>query len=1588
MAGPTAQAQDISTSLPLTSVGHRLMWSVGDETLNLKVPVSGKVRLELYSPRVDLTDYRSGSYFGDETYRDSAVTSTFTLLRADGTAVLSKTFTPGPQAWETLIDQNLPAGEYLLKVNTQGNGKNTFAVRLAGVSADLSAERLSVNVHSQEWTPALNVNTDGQGYTLRMYDGDGPRELEVRLRDQAGNVYPLPVSADLTWTDLPIPAGAGQYTVELRQPATARQFSNTVSFTLTRQGAQTPLTVSKVDQTGKLHVTAELLLPTGSVPTQASVLVGQNALNVQGDLTQPLEAGRYPVSAAQVPGAEVGLSSDSVEIVKGSTSEVRVQVKPQVALTLSADKQDICLGDTVTLTARATTAFTGDLPLNLTLTAPGLTISGEASQAGVLSAGNPGEVQVTATATQSGPLTVTAQLNPWNQTQELKLNVLPAATSLQLGRTPLAQTQPGQTVTVQLTLTNTAAEPVTYTLDDQVPQGLSALDSTRFTGTLAAGESRELSYRAQVNDNVSGDLNFQATLNTPACPASQQVNGQLTVQPAPEPERETPQVSRRSTISLPFDAPAQSRELIIAHALPAGASYVAGSSQLNGQALPEPQRGPSGTLYWTLPAPTSKDTAKTAALSGALTYAVSHSDALDALPQPTLAVKLSGNRQEVLQGTLNTQDYAAATPLNSVQQPTLSENDGAIKLPLDNTVVRVRDRISITVEAPLGDIPALTVNGQPVTADLIGTNTQDGVRGVQRLTFVGVPMETGRNVISFMGQQITVNRIGATARLEVQPLSTVADGSTPLRFKIRALDAFDQLTEQPNVTLSSNLEPRLPDANSSEAGYQIRLVDGEGILELQPQSAPTTLQLNLLLNGKVQAHTYEIHPDRNQVGVGMISATLGLNGAALQDNLTWQGRGYYEGPIGQGKLYMAADKDGLPTDENTLVRYPVYGDASTESVPLQGDDPVALTYDHPAFRADYRRTALPVDVLPLGEEVTALTVRTKSDHAPILSGFVAAVPTDRVTDVRITPSGTRVLHLPNSSISAGSETLELVTLERGTGKELRRTTLTRNVDYTLDNQTGVVTLARTLDHTDLQLNEQMVVASYRLENPLSDRQLAYGVQLKKTTRNYSIGVAAVSLDDTVTVGARATYATEKTKASASAAYSGGLQLSADLQSTTTNERQTFGVQLRYQQASYQGLGRFSDGLNASGTYGVKLTERLTFLAAAEYHRTPAASTDPITGISTPDVGQGGSVTARAEYKLNPFSVGLGGKYAFGDQHGFGVVGSVGYHQGNVNVDVVHTQPLSGNLNPTTDISTKFKVARNANLGFTDKIEWGLGHSAALTLDTMLGNVNYALGYELPTASGAGNRARFSVSTTVPLSERLTAGVRGNALYNLQEGQGEIGAGTDLHYKTERLSATLGTDVAYGSKGFGVVVRGGVTGSVNDHLTLSADGLVEKGQERDGTRFSLGYAYRARTLNSLGYVRYVNGTLAGNNPELSTGFSAEYRQPNWAVRGNLDTRTLLNDKDSFTWQAGLGGTAYLNDFLGVSAWGRMIGQPASGFTALGYGVEGNVRVLPGTWLSAGYNLRGFDGLPSAGMYTKQGAYLRLDLTLDETLGRKK
>lgn len=998
---------------------------------------------------------------------------------------------------------------------------------------------------------------------------------------------------------------------------------------------------------------------------------------------------------------------------------------------------------------------------------------------------------------------------------------------------------------------------------------------------------------------------------------------------------------------------------------PIGASrYVAGSTRLNGVALPDPLVGAGGTLYWTL---TPSDLADIAKGPTELSFRMAHTAPLPPLPQPGLLRHQSESVQDWqrLSGQVDLMDYAGATPLTVPA----TENPGAIKLPLDGGQIRRTDQIGVVVEVPVGSPLSPTINGQPIPASQLGetVGSDDGL--TERRHYYAVKIRPGINTIGLGDEQISVQYAGATARYQVEALSLVADGSTPIRVQIRALDANGILSEQPYLTLQSNLAPTQPDARPGEIGYQLALKDGVGLLELQPQNTPVTLRLDLLRDNQLTRHTFEVQAGGKALGVGMLSATLGLNGDNWAQQVGVQARAYYEGPLGAGKVYVSADKNGLTPSDEVNQRNTTFGDGSQQSVPLLGQDPLAFAYEHPNFRVSYRQSDLPINVVPLSGQMTALSASTKGKVR--VSGFAALLPSDLIRNQTVTPTGTRLLRLGHEYIAPDSESLTLVTRERDTGTELERRTLTRNLDYTLDPQTGIVTLAGALSAVDGQLNTLTVLATYRLQNSSQNRTLAYGAQIETGTDNARLGAALVQLDGVTTYGVAGHYATPNVQADGRVLFSSGVH--AEATAAAQWGKSAANLSAYYQDLTYQGLGGQGEGTRVKASVKTNVTERLATEINASYLQTVSS--------------QQGEVSGLALYRVSPLTLGVGAKYAFGDQQGLSLTGSLGYDNGKLAALLTHNQPVSGDVAPVTDFKISYPISRHLKIGFTDHYVWNDTHTAALTLESTVGRTNYAAAYELPNAKGSGHRARVGVTTSLPLNERTTLGLRGAYLRDLQANTGQVSASADLTYRAPSYVAMLGTDLSYDTA-LTTVLRAGVSGDLSPRLNLSADSTLQFGP-KSGGKVSLGYAYRTAGFSSLGYLRYQSGSLAGSHPSVAAGVSAEYRQPRLSVRGGLDARRQLQDPDSLTYQPQLGISANLTQRVRLGAWGRALIQPATATTALGYGVEAGIQTLPGAWITAGYNPRGFGGLDTAGLYTKEGAYLRLDLTLDETLnGAKK
>jgi hypothetical protein len=342
-------AQSTGGLLPLVSVGQR--WTQNTESYSIRVSPqdAGKpLALEVYSPALNLLDYADGrrgaGYFGDELYKKNEPFETvFTLFGASGTVLERRYQASRDHAWESLLAGGLPAGSYTLTVRSTGDGKNSFALRLA---APFTLESTDFSVNARDSTQQdllaarLTVPAAWVGKTLEVsdYDIDGPKEAQTWVIQADGKRVDLPTSGDgqkLGSKFVVTQAMVGEWQVYLRVLPSTKQYSNAVQYSVRLDGQPVAARVGGFADPAGLKVGNSLVVdvvdPQGKPIAGASYSVGSD------NVVRPrLPQGYVPVSAAVLEGQGTVTSPTELRYTPGNARLRFVARPPQGALSVEA----------------------------------------------------------------------------------------------------------------------------------------------------------------------------------------------------------------------------------------------------------------------------------------------------------------------------------------------------------------------------------------------------------------------------------------------------------------------------------------------------------------------------------------------------------------------------------------------------------------------------------------------------------------------------------------------------------------------------------------------------------------------------------------------------------------------------------------------------------------------------------------------------------------------------------------------------------------------------------------------------------------------------------------------------------------------------------------------------------------------------------------------------------------------------------------------------------------------------------------------------------------------------------------------------
>jgi len=1099
----------------------------------------------------------------------------------------------------------------------------------------------------------------------------------------------------------------------------------------------------------------------------------------------------------------------------------------------------------------------------------------------------------------------------------------------------------GNTALFIVSITNPTDHEVPVRLLDTPATGL-GMQRAEENAVLAAGETRQFKYQA--TPDGTGSLLNKASVFVNDTPAAFPAKAALEVLPQIEPRR-------ISEIKLHFDVEGTGDSLLLAHRPPEGATYQPGSSRLDGKPIDEPRLSDDGRLIWLVPYEAN----------GELTYTVEHKNALPKLAKPELTL-IAGDHELQLDGNVSLEDY------NNAKQINKSDRQGMIKEPLPGTVFSSSDSTKILVVAPYGKEASVRVNGVPVNKDRLGEAEYNSAAGTQKLAYYGVPLEVGRNVISVdvAGQhdQVEVFRAGQPVELVAVPEKAVADGRTPIKLRIESRDANGFTAGMGFVTIESNLEPMLADANLRESGYQVLLKDGVGELLLQPMVSPGEVVVRMakdLLEG--ESVIYVPGPSKT-LWTAQGSITVRYYGSV---EVGGQARGYIETPLAGGTLQGALGVSGgmdaggfgyatdlLNTDDPTR-RFPLSGSGTQSTLPLESDDGVALKYDRSGFSIGYYKTGLSLPGISGLPRATALVIRTRGDLEA--GAFVALLPSTEVVD-EITPDGTRIYKLSHA-VKHGSEK---VVLQRGAVE----TELVPLRDYVIDYPSGHITLARPLWPYDENLIPVKLLVRYAPASSPRD-VLAFGAGASYRVGAFTIGAAAASMDGGATW-----------KFGGMIGYNWGpFTISMSMAAPSSGGSWNYNVSSTYNVNNLKISARYSIGtknvatLAASGRQGgFSVAGNLRYDGSLSGKLRVAAKVNEYGKVV---IEHRGSPTSNRsallyEHKFGSLNAGLGAGYEWTTSSP-SAVGRLGYSGDKLKITVTHRHSFS--IAPSLS-TLGFSYLFDSNLRGSGELayEWGVGLSGSFGLYQKLGPANLSLSYMLPNASGKGSRARFGVQAPLPLSENVTLDLSAGYEKNLGSGAYQAAAGAAIRYKSDNLTATFGIEGATGSSGNKFTLRSGATGMLSRSQTISFDANYVYDSSWHG-RFTLAYAYRGTTLQVLTYHRMIN--------EGATSFEGELA-PTWhpsssfQLRPSAAYRVSLSDPGATLYQVGLGANYYLTPRIGIGGGAYYLWQPALAKSAMSFSVEGSFRVIDPLWLNLGYTFGGFYGLtPEA----RPGIYLRLD-----------
>jgi uncharacterized repeat protein (TIGR01451 family) len=652
----------------------------------------------------------------------------------------------------------------------------------------------------------------------------------------------------------------------------------------------------------------------------------------------------------------------------------------------------------------------------------------------------------------------------------------------------------GDTDTITVTAYTDFPYAVPATINAVLPNALQALSATSITGTVSSGNDLELPIKLRALKTTNSEIT--TSLGKDCVTASSALT--ISAKPLPNQRRESQVVLLARVTQIPSDA-----RVILSDRIPSNASYIANSSRVLrdprfdvntpvnslGDLIPDPYQV-GDRLFWVIPEKiyqavlrsnpkfnTLNNATQTRNIYG-ISYKLAHTDILE-MPKDRIAVILASPKSRSA----------------SDQRTAMLDPNSSIGRELGNAELRV-------------------IVGDPSVLNLLSQATPTS-------------QNAGAN-----------NGLGGTAVL--LRVSAIRATTDPIYQAVIVVEAFDNDGKPANdqfATLAFNVEPRTPDADPDQTGYQVKLVSGIGRVELEwidgkpgDNNPINTVKVEARIsndNGIItSSQNFKVidlnalTPDSSNTAVNAGNRPLVASGlVSVQANFDLSNssfsigaglRAFAKGTVFDGGILTVAvnwkadwdQTDGLALSgdllppANPYERFPVTGDSSTPSSDVRSSEGIYAKLEFGSSYALYGQfTPGFTGVLSnYGRNFNGLQALIRNDNLQV-NGFAALVANANIINKPLLGDGTSLYRLEYSDITTSSERVVVTVYDRNSNTiKLSERVLVRLVDYNIDYISGVIQLRRPLTSTDVNGNPQVLNVEYATNAAGVPRELRFGAQ--------------------------------------------------------------------------------------------------------------------------------------------------------------------------------------------------------------------------------------------------------------------------------------------------------------------------------------------------------------------------------------------------------------------------------------------------------------------------------------------------------------